>query len=107
MKLVKRLIGLPGDTLEMREKALFINGESKDEPYAEYIDGSPGLTDPIMLWQRDQRKLFMTPNIMSWRPNMEKNGLLKTKSLTKGWRNYAKSMEPHPTSSTSCGTTPG
>jgi signal peptidase I len=53
MKLVKRLIGLPGDTLEMREKALFINGESKDEPYAEYIDGSPGLTDPIMLWQRD------------------------------------------------------
>ena len=53
MKLVKRLIGLPGDTLEMREKALFINGESKDEPYVEYIDGSPGLTDPIMLWQRD------------------------------------------------------
>lgn len=53
MKLVKRLIGLPGDTLEMRGKALFINGEPQDEPYAEFIDGSPGMADPIMLWQRD------------------------------------------------------
>jgi hypothetical protein len=38
---------------------------------------------PGISWQKDQRKSFMTLNIMSWRPNMEKNGLLRTKSLTR------------------------
>jgi signal peptidase I len=33
MKLVKRLMGLPGDTLEMRAGALWVNGEALDEPY--------------------------------------------------------------------------
>jgi len=53
MKLVKRLIGLPGDTLEMRDKQLFLNGDAMDEPYAIHIDGSPDTNDPIMRWQRD------------------------------------------------------
>lgn len=30
---VKRLIGLPGDTIEIKEGALFRNGEKVDEPY--------------------------------------------------------------------------
>ena len=52
LKLVKRLIGMPGDTLEMREKTLFLNGVAQDEPYvviSEYGDQFDG----IMLWQRD------------------------------------------------------
>jgi signal peptidase I len=40
---VKRLIGLPGDTLEMRTGQLFINGHPLAEPYAWLEDPS---TDP-------------------------------------------------------------
>jgi signal peptidase I len=31
--LVKRLIGLPGDTIEFRDQQLYINGEILEEPY--------------------------------------------------------------------------
>jgi signal peptidase I len=30
---IKRVVGLPGDTLELRRKAVYINGERLDEPY--------------------------------------------------------------------------
>lgn len=31
---IKRVIGLPGETLEVREKLVYINGRAIDEPYA-------------------------------------------------------------------------
>jgi signal peptidase I len=31
---IKRVIGLPGDTLEMREQTVYINGEALPQPYA-------------------------------------------------------------------------
>ncbi|HIE05518.1 MAG TPA: signal peptidase I [bacterium (Candidatus Stahlbacteria)] len=35
---VKRCIGLPGDTVEIRDKAVYINGKELDEPYTIHID---------------------------------------------------------------------
>lgn len=32
---IKRVIGLPGDTVEMKDDQLFINGKAFDEPYIE------------------------------------------------------------------------
>ena len=50
MTLVKRLIGMPGDTLEMRDKVLYLNGEAQEEPYVATI-GARDDTDPGMQWQ--------------------------------------------------------
>jgi signal peptidase I len=33
---IKRVIGLPGETLEVREKKVYVNGSPLDEPYAHY-----------------------------------------------------------------------
>ncbi|HEV2149184.1 MAG TPA: signal peptidase I [Longimicrobiaceae bacterium] len=48
---VKRLVGLPGDTLEMRDKVLYLNGEPQAEPYVRHIDPITDPSDPQMLWQ--------------------------------------------------------
>jgi signal peptidase I len=48
---VKRIIGMAGDTLEMRDKIVYLNGEPQVEPYARHTDP---LTDPPaeqMIWQ--------------------------------------------------------
>jgi signal peptidase I len=34
---IKRVIGLPGETVEVREKKVFINGSPLDEPHAHYL----------------------------------------------------------------------
>ena len=34
---VKRVIGLPGETVEMRNKKMLINGTALDEPYAHFL----------------------------------------------------------------------
>jgi signal peptidase I len=40
---IKRLIGLPGDTVEIRGGELFINGKLTEEPYRRYsVDVTPG-----------------------------------------------------------------
>ncbi|MGA1795054.1 MAG: signal peptidase I [bacterium] len=35
---IKRVVGLPGDTLEIRDKEVYINGSPLDEPYAVFKD---------------------------------------------------------------------
>jgi signal peptidase I len=34
---IKRVIGLPGETLEVREKKVYIDGRPLDEPYVHYL----------------------------------------------------------------------
>ena len=34
---IKRVIGLPGDTIELRQRRLFVNGVKADEPHAHYL----------------------------------------------------------------------
>jgi signal peptidase I len=34
---IKRVIGLPGETVEMREKKIYINGKPLDEPYVHFL----------------------------------------------------------------------
>jgi signal peptidase I len=49
---VKRLVGLPGDTLLMRDKVLFVNGAPVSEPYALHADPLD-VHSPGMRWQLD------------------------------------------------------
>ena len=51
MKLVKRIVGMPGDTLSMRDKELFRNGERVEEPWAEWRDFAGDDEHPWMRWQ--------------------------------------------------------
>ena len=43
---IKRVIGLPGDTVELREGRVYVNDVELDEPYINTDDGEPQLTDP-------------------------------------------------------------
>lgn len=51
--LVKRLIGMPGDTVAMRDGFVYVNGERQDERYAQHTDPNGDATHPAMLWQLD------------------------------------------------------
>jgi len=52
LMLIKRLIGLPGDTLEMRDRVLFRNGDRVDEPYLKH-DAIDDESHPWMTWQHE------------------------------------------------------
>jgi signal peptidase I len=34
---IKRVIGVPGDRIELKRKTLYVNGEARQEPYAHYF----------------------------------------------------------------------
>jgi signal peptidase I len=38
---IKRVIGLPGETLELRNKKVYVNGQVLDEPYVHFLEAAP------------------------------------------------------------------
>lgn len=77
---VKRLIGMPGDTLEMRGQVLYINGVPQAEPYVQHTDRA-GLDMALqdMLWQRgflagNDRPETYRPSRDNWGPILVPEG---------------------------------
>ena len=79
MDLVKRLIGLPGDTISMREGVLHLNGEPHGEAYLKDASLAQDVTHPAFVWQRE----FLTeaasfqdyhPTLRTWGPIVVPDG---------------------------------
>ena len=77
LTIVKRLIGLPGDTLEMRRDSLFRNGEYIPEPYVRHVNPTIGMDHAQRLrsrsWQLPQLvdtvdKENYLPDLRDWGP---------------------------------------
>ncbi|MEJ2679401.1 MAG: signal peptidase I [Gemmatimonadota bacterium] len=69
---VKRVVGVPGDTLRMRDKVLYVNGERQVEPYAVHNDPAD-VYAPGMAWQRKfladpHDTLYYRPTRDNWGP---------------------------------------
>jgi len=45
--LIKRIIGMPGDEISLRDGAVYINGKKLDEPYVRQLKGRPVPSDPF------------------------------------------------------------
>jgi signal peptidase I len=60
LKVVKRLIGVPGDTLAMEGGVLFRNGKRVDEPYA--LHGDPTRSEDPM--QRAKMRQWQLPHVV-------------------------------------------
>jgi signal peptidase I len=41
---MKRIVGMPGETIEIRNKEVFVNGKKIDEPYVQFLRPSTGAT---------------------------------------------------------------
>ena len=57
--LIKRVIGLPGETVELREQVVYINGEALDEPYINEPCRIMRCTDTDDPWKLAENEYFM------------------------------------------------
>jgi signal peptidase I len=70
---VKRLVGVPGDTLAMRAGILYVNGAPAEEPYLKFDSIGVPATHPWMAWQlphlvAEARSPDYQPTINEWGP---------------------------------------
>lgn len=74
MMLVKRIVGMPLDTLEMRGKELYRNGERINEPFVIWSDFDGDHEHPMMEWQRNHLAPGVDP--ATYRPTRDEWGPL-------------------------------
>ena len=55
---IKRVIGLPGETLEVRQKKVYINGKSLDEPYVHFLQPPGGASELSEVTSFDVRERY-------------------------------------------------
>jgi signal peptidase I len=55
---IKRVIGLPGETLELREKRIYINGRKLDEPYVHFLEPPSAATGEHEVTSFDLRERY-------------------------------------------------
>ena len=60
VKVVKRLVGMPGDTLQMKHAVLWRDGVAQQEPYVEHVDS---LEDPSESMMREWQVSYLLPSI--------------------------------------------
>jgi len=70
---IERVCGVPGDTLQMRDDTLFVDGVQQVEPYTQHVDPTGDVTDSSMRWQAafvtaavDRR--YYLPTRSNWGP---------------------------------------
>ncbi len=74
LTVVKRIIGVPGDTLSMVDNVLHVSGVPRDEPYALHVDPLADPEDPKMrAWQTryltaDRDPAEYRPTLKNWGP---------------------------------------
>jgi signal peptidase I len=58
---IKRVIGVPGDTIEIHDGLVFVNGEALEEPYlfADAFGAQPTETGERASWRVDDGELFL------------------------------------------------
>jgi len=74
VKVVKRVVGAPGDTLQMKNAVLWRNGVAQREPYVEHVDSLLDTSTPEMGWQADY--LLTGVNRVTYRPTRDNWGPL-------------------------------
>jgi signal peptidase I len=55
---IKRVIGLPGETVEVRQKKVYINGTALDEPYVHFLQPPSGDSDLHEVTSLDVREHY-------------------------------------------------
>jgi signal peptidase I len=76
LDVVKRVVGSPGDTLEMRRDSLFRNGRLLDEPYVQHLNPLAQMDDVQQRMSRRWQGAYLVgrdtaqymPNLRTWGP---------------------------------------